>query len=148
MRCMGAGPTAGERPPPNHPQGATADGVSARNAGMPSAPGQPRGLALQCTWSAYSCSECAPGQKTLRTSGGHTQNECGTQGRRARAKRAWHAARRGRRCGRSAGGAGWPRTQVQPPRISRECASPAYQGGFISGNPNISRIISLIAYQA
>ena len=56
--------------------------------------GQPRVLALQRTWSARSCSECAPGRKTLRTSGGQTQNECGAQGRRAATRAA--AVPRGR----------------------------------------------------
>lgn len=101
-RQQGPQPATSHHHPSPTRKGATA-GLSALNAGMPSAPGQPRVLALQCTWSARSCSECAPGHKTLRTSGGQTQNECGAQGRGG-ATRAWQCRAARQECGRSAAG--------------------------------------------
>ena len=86
----------------------------ALNVGMPGAnqrTGQPRVLALQRTWSARSCSECAPGRKTLRTSGGQTQNECGAVEHRVGAPRRARQQCRAAGAGSSAWG-GWARLKA------------------------------------
>ena len=102
-REQGPQPATSPHPPSPTRKAATA-GLSALNVGMPCAPGRPRMLALQCSWSACSsCSEFAPGRKTLRTSGGQTQNECGAQGRGG-ARRAWQCRAARQECGRSAAG--------------------------------------------
>ena len=138
-REQGPQPATSPHPPSPTRKAATA-GLSALNVGMPCAPGRPRMLALQCSWSACSsCSEFAPGRKTLRTSGGQTQNECGAQGRGG-ATRAWQCRAARQECGRSAAGVrqvGSP--QLHNRRSRRERASTARISAFdfISASINI-----------
>jgi hypothetical protein len=146
--CTGAGPTAGEPPLPPHPQ--RCHGQAGAKCGH--ARRQFNALAsLECLhcnarggrWSACWCSECAPDRKTLRTSGGQTQNECGAQGRRA-ATRAAAVPR-----GRSAGSSAWGLNTSAAQNAQVQKYQPNIRGERISGQKNIrqaniSRIISLI----
>ena len=132
-REQGPQPATSPHPPSPTRKAATA-GLSALNVGMPCAPGRPRMLALQCSWSACSsCSEFAPGRKTLRTSGGQTQNECGAQGRGG-ARRAWQCRAARQECGRSAAGV-------------RQVGSPQLQPTLAPRMRKYSKNISLISYQ-